>query len=139
MTSNLNLLVVSAGLCLAVALVEAWLLVGRVASEHGLLARWFPGKQDLLRSHIDYLMMAQLLFVVFLMFRSFDLAPSPYIVLATCIGSFGNPLAFLVRAMRPRYLEMPPLAFTAMIGISCILTTLGYGASAYMLADAALR
>lgn len=138
MTSNLNLLIVTGSLCLAMALIEACLLVGRFASEDGPVARLVPGKQDLLKSHIDYLMMAQFLFIFFLMYRSFDLAPSSYVIGATCIGSFFNPFAFLVRALRPNYLKAPPAAFTAMISVSCILTTLGYGFSAWHFAKAAL-
>lgn len=139
MTSALNLLVVTGGLCLGIALVEAWLLVGRFASEDGPVARLIPGKQDLLKSHIDFLMMAQLLFIAFLMSKTFLLAPSPYILGATCIGSFFNPFAFLVRAVRPSYLTSPPAPFKAMISLSCILTTIGYGSLAWLFAQAALR
>lgn len=139
MTPSLNLLVLTGSTCLTVALVEAWLLVGRFASEDGPVARYIPGKHDLLKSHIDYLMMAQLLFISFMLFKLLSVAPSPYVIAATCIGSFFNPFAFLIRAIRPNYLATPPLPFTSMISISCILTTVGYGVSAWLFAQAALR
>jgi hypothetical protein len=49
-----------------------------------------------------------------------------------CVGSFFNPLAFLVRAIRPSYQKSAPMAFTAMITVSCLLTTIGYAGSAWL-------
>lgn len=130
--------VLTGAVCLSVALVQAWLLVARFASEEGPVARLIPGKHDLLRSHIDYLMMAQFLFVFYALYRYFELGPPAWLVVATCIGSFFNPFAFFVRALRPQYLTNPPAPFMIMITLSCILTTLGYGVTAWMLANAAL-
>lgn len=129
--------VLAGAICLAVALVQAWLLVARFASDEGPVARLIPGKQDLLRSHIDYLMMAQFLFVFYALYAHFALSPPAWLVMATCIGSFFNPFAFFVRALRPQYLKSPPAAFMAMITLSCVLTTVGYGATAWLLARAA--
>jgi len=125
-------------LCLLVALVQAWLLVVRFASDTGPLARLIPGRQDLLRSHIDYLMMALFLFVFFLLYRAFAVTPPMWVVVSACIGSFFNPFAFFVRALRPDYLKRPAPMFTAMITTSCILATVGYGTSAVLFARAAL-
>jgi hypothetical protein len=130
--------VLMGSLCLGVALIQAWLLVARFASDDSAIARLIPGKQDLLRSHIDYLMMAQFLFVFFALYKHFALLPPLWIVAAVCIGSFFNPFAFFVRAIKPGYLKAPPAHFMAMITVSCILTTVGYGATAWLLANAAL-
>jgi hypothetical protein len=43
--------------CLSMALIEAWLLVALMASPAGALQRLLPNRADLVRSHIDYLMM----------------------------------------------------------------------------------
>jgi hypothetical protein len=132
-------LVLTGAVCLVVALIQAWLLVARFASDEGPVARIIPGKQDLLRSHIDYLMMAQFLFVFFALYRYFAIVPPVWLLVAICLGSFFNPFAFFVRALRPQYLTSPPPAFMAMITLSCVLTTIGYGATAWLLAEAALQ
>jgi len=129
--------ILAGAICLGTALIQAWLLVGRFASDEGPLARLIPGKQDLLRSHIDYLMMAQFLFVFYALYAYFSITPPVWVIAATCIGSFFNPFAFLWRAVRPHDVRGAPGGFVPMITVSCILTTIGYGATAWLLTSAA--
>lgn len=138
MANNIDSLLIAGSLCLLMALIEAWLLVARFPSDDSAIARLIPGKQDLLRSHIDYLMMAQFLYVLYGLFRLLAVSPNGYLLLAILIGSFFNPFAFLVRAIRPHYLKQPSLTFKIMISTSCLLTTLGYGAAALLIASAAI-
>jgi len=129
--------ILAAAICLGFALLQAWLLVARFASDVGPVARIIPGKADLLRSHIDYLMMAQFLFVFYALHQYLAVAPPAWLVAATCLGSFFNPFAFMIRALRPHYLTNPPPPFMIMITLSCLATTVGYGATAWLLAGAA--
>ena len=126
-----------AAVCLGVALLEAWLIVAHFSNPRGAVARAIPGGKDLLRSHIDYLMMAQFLFAFYALFRVTALAPAAWIVAALCFGSFFNPFAFLVRATRPHYLETPPGLFKGLLAVSCTATTIGYAATAWILVRAA--
>jgi len=139
MASQNIYLVMMGSLCLIVALIEAWLLVAVFSSDDSPVSRIVPGRQDLLRSHIDYLMMSQFLFVFFMLYRTLEVTPPVWLVAAICIGSFFNPFAFLVRAVKPAYKTNAPTAFTGMITISCLLTTAGYGYSAWLFASAVLR
>jgi hypothetical protein len=129
-------LVVTGSFCLIAALAEAWLLVMVFSMPGGGLARLIPGIQDLLKSHIDHLMMALLLFVFFLLFGHFRIAAPAWAILALCLGSIGNPALFLVRAIRPALKEPTP-AFRLAMSASCSLTTLGYVAGAWMVGRAA--
>lgn len=131
-------LLLTASLCLVVALLQAWLLVAVFSSDDSPVLKLIPGRQDLLKSHIDYLMMAQFQFIFFMLFRTLEIIPPAWMTAFICIGSFFNPFAFFVRALRPGYLKSPPIAFTAMITLSCILTTVGYGAAAWFAAKEAL-
>src|SRR5262245_40372209 len=124
--------VLTGSLCLVVALIQSWLLVAVFSSDQRPVSRVIPSKHDLLKSHIDYLMMAQFLFIFFMLFRSFALEPPWWLVAAVCVGSFFNPLAFFIRAVKPAYLKQPPLSFTLMISVSCLLTTAGYAATAWI-------
>ena len=130
--------VLTGSLCLIIALIQAWLLVAVFSSETSPVSRIIPGRQDLLKSHIDYLMMAQFLFIFFMLYRVLSLTPPLWVVACVCIGSFFNPFAFFVRAVKPDYLRNAPMAFVGMITVGCILTIVGYGASALMFARAVL-
>lgn len=130
-------LLIVGSLCLAMALIQAWLLVAVFASDDSPMLKFIPGRQDLLKSHIDYLMMAQFLFIFFMLFRTLALVPPTWVLVAMSVGSFFNPFAFFVRAIRPTYLKAPPVVFTATITVSCILTTVGYGAAAWLIASTA--
>lgn len=119
-------MVLTGSLSLAVAQLEAWMLVASISNPSGTLVRLIPGTSDLLRSHLDYLMMAMLLYIFFGLFTHFKVAAHPVILLSMCIGSIGYPFLFLVRAMRPGLKGSNPPFFRVAMGISCILTTIGY-------------
>ncbi len=131
-------LVVIGALCLCVALVEAWMMVAVFSNPKGGLARLVPGGQDLLKSHIDYLMMSQLLFIFYLLFAHFGVKASPFLVFAMCVGSVGNAGLFLIRAVRPSLKEKPTPPFRMTMLASCVLTTLGYLGGALTVGGAAV-
>src|SRR6266516_2281656 len=60
-----------------------------------LMKRLFPSYQNLLKAHIDYLLMTGLLMIFFLLFNHFRVSPSPLVVFAMSVGSFMNPVAFI--------------------------------------------
>ncbi|BDV33087.1 hypothetical protein [Methylocystis iwaonis] len=127
----------SASACLFVALIEAWLLL-ITAKGSGAASRWIPNIKDLLKSHIDYLMMALFLFVFFGLFRLLAVVPPGWVVASACFGAFFNPAGFLVCALRPSYVVSPPGAFLAWMLLSCVATTVGFAAAGWMIAAAAL-
>lgn len=132
------LLAVTASILLLVALAQSWAIVAVLSAPEGPVAKIIPGSRELIRSHIDYLMMAQFLFVLYGLFRLLSIQPSIWLVVLTCFGSFFNPFAFFLRAMYPAWLEAPPKPYTVLITTSCIATTVGYATIAVILARAAL-
>jgi hypothetical protein len=131
-------LVITGSLCLILALVEAWLLVVLVSNPGGRLARWIPGFRDLLKSHIDYLMMALFLFAFYLLFAHFQIRPPVLVILPLILGSLGNPMLFLIRAINPVWKDEPAPRFRLFMTVSCLLTTVGYGGSAWLVGSSAL-
>jgi hypothetical protein len=121
-------------LCLTLALILAWCLVG--VRTTGFMKRWFPSYQYLLKAHIDYLMMTGLLFIFFLLFTHFRLTPPPLIVVAMSVGSLVNPAAFLALAIKPDLPQRPASVFGAMVSCGFVLTTIGYGGAAWVVARA---
>ena len=96
---------------------------------------WF-NYQYLLKSHIDFLMMTGLLFVFFLLFRQLHVTPPPFIVVAMSVGSLGNPLGFLALALKPDMSQRPLSPFGVIIVGSFMMTTIGYGGAAWVVAHA---
>jgi hypothetical protein len=120
-------LVITGCICLAVALVEAWSLVAIFSGGNSSwLARKLPGVTDLIKSHIDYLMMSMLLFIIFLLLSHYQRSPEFFVIFSVCAGSIFNPFLFLVRAINPSLKEQPSPGFRLAMLISCLLTTVGY-------------
>jgi hypothetical protein len=131
-------LAVTGSLCLMLALIEAWLLVALATNPAGGLSRWIADFADLVKSHIDYLLMALFLFVFYLLFAHFTIAAPVWLVAAMCLGSLGNPALFLVRAMKPEFKTEPTAWFRILMGSSCVLTTVGYAGGAWLVGWGAL-
>lgn len=119
-----------AGLCLTIALAIAWVLGVTLFFPDGVLAGLLVERADIIRAHIDYLMMAQFLFIFFLLFRQYSIDPPVWVVAACCFGAFFNPLAFLVRGLTPKLSIVAAIPveahFPFQAGLSFTLTTIGF-------------
>lgn len=132
-----------AGLLLTIALAIAWVLGVTLFFPGGYLASFVVERKDLIRSHIDYLMMSQFLFIFFLMFRHFSIEPPLWVLGASCYGAFVNPLGFLLRALRHKaaVVAAAPVEpyFPLQAGVSFSLTTIGFLAAVVLTARAAWK
>ena len=131
-----SLLVVVGSLCLLITLVLAWCLVGIRSS--AFMKGLFPNYQNLLKAHLDYLMMTGLLMIFFLLFNHFRVSPPAVVVLAMCAGSFMNPVGFIALAIRPTLRQQPTSPFGMVMAASFSLTTIGYAGAAWLIGQAAL-
>ena len=132
-----NVLVAVGSLCLLITLILAWCRVGVRSSAS--MKRVFPNYQNLLKAHIDYLMMTGLLMIFFLLFNHFRVSPSPLVVFSMCAGSFMNPVGFIALAIRPGLNQKPTSPFGSIMASSFTLTTIGYAGAAWVIGRAALR
>ncbi|MDO9423845.1 MAG: hypothetical protein Q7T40_06605 [Methylobacter sp.] len=130
MTMTNLFLLVFAGLCLTIALAIAWVLGITLFFPDGVLAGFLVERADIIRAHVDYLMMAQFLFIFFLLFRQYSIVPPVWVVAACCFGAFFNPLAFLVRGLTPKSSIVAAIPvephFPLQAGLSFTLTTIGF-------------
>ena len=131
-----------AALCLAIALSIAWLLGITLFFPAGQLAAVIVERADIIRAHIDYLMMSQFLFIFFLLFRHYAIQPPLWVVGACCYGAFFNPLAFLIRGLSAKpdvaaIVVEPHFPLPAIISFS--LTTLGFMAAVILAVRAAWK
>jgi len=102
------------------------------------LKKLFPSYQNLLKSHIDYILMSLLLFAFYLLYAHFDITPHGALVIATCMGSLINPFGFLLLAMKPDLAQNMPKPIGALVIGGFILTTTGYAGGALLVAKAVL-
>jgi len=90
-------------------------------------------RADLIRAHIDYLMMAQFLFLFALLFRQYSIVPPWWIVGASCFWRFLQSTGVVLRALHPKIdpASIPEPHFPFHAGLSFSLTTIGFlGAAA---------
>jgi hypothetical protein len=130
-----------AGLCLAIALVLAWVLGITLFYPDSYLAGFIVNRSYFIKAHIDFLMMAQFLFIFGLLFRQFLIEPPIWVVGAICYGAFFNPLGFLKVALQPKPVIVAPVEahFPPMALISFSMTTIGFSAAVVLVARAAWK
>jgi hypothetical protein len=131
-----GVLVVVGSLCLTITLVLAWCLLGVRTSAR--VRKLFPNVPNLLKAHIDYLIMTGLLIIFYLLFARFQLSVSPVILVAMSVGSLMNSLGFLVLAIKPDTKQIPASPFGAIMATSFALTTIGYAGAAWSVAHVAV-
>jgi hypothetical protein len=141
MTMTNLFLLAFAGLCLTIALAIAWVLGITLFFPDGVLAGFLVERADIIRAHIDYLMMAQFLFIFFLLFRQYSIDPPIWVVAACCFGAFFNPLAFLIRGLTPKPSVVISVEahFPFQAGLSFTLTTVGFLAVVVLVIRAVLK
>jgi hypothetical protein len=118
-----------------VTLGLSWCLVGVRTS--AFMKSLFASYPNLLKAHLDYLMMTGLLMVFFLLFAHFHVSPSPLIVWAMSIGSFMNPVGFILLSVKPNLSQHPASPFGILMSGSFTLTTIGYAGAALSVGRAA--
>lgn len=111
MNTSIELLPLAAAICLFVALIQAWFMTMiRYLKMEGI-KKLFPGYRDLVRSHIDFLMMAALIFSLYLVILKLNIELPNFICWLIAIGAIYNPLGFLFQAIKPSIAEGEGLLF----------------------------
>lgn len=132
-----GMLAAAGSVCLTLALVLAWCLAG--ARSSSFVKRFFPSYPYLLKAHLDFLMMAGLLYLFFLLFEHLRIAPPPAVVGAMCVGSITNPAGFVALSLKPDLPQRPATPFGALMATSFAFTTVGYGGGAWCVARAVVH
>jgi hypothetical protein len=137
--SALFMLGVFAAFLLFLALVLAWVLGITLFYPRGALSRRLADRNDIIRGHIDYLMMSQFLFLFFLAFKQYSIRPPLPIVTCLCFGAFFNPFAFVLRGLRGPPSAPPEEGFPVSAIASFSATTLGFLGATWLIIEAAWR
>ena len=127
MTLSHESLLFIASFCLLVSLLLAWLGALILYGKIGFLKAIFPASHQLIRAHIDYLLMTGLLVVTYYMFEVRALEMPKAIILATCIGALYNPFGFIVLAIKPAMANPQTILDKTRILVGFLPTTVGFG------------
>jgi hypothetical protein len=128
-----------AAFLLLLALLLAWALGIALFYPGGALAGRLVNRQDIIRAHIDYLMMAQFLFLFFVAFKQFAISPPAPLVVCMCVGAFFNPFAFVMRGLSAPPAAPPPPGIPLPALVSFSATTIGFLGAALLIVQAAWR
>ena len=126
---TMNALAIAGAAELLVSLTLAWLGAFTMYLRPPLLTRLFPRPMYIIKTHIDFLLMALLLFAFYLL-----AVPLPgWIIACTIIGSVSNPFLFIVLAVN----QQPDMSPTGLLGIGTVLSfliaTAGFGGAGLVL------
>ncbi|MDY6905508.1 MAG: hypothetical protein SWH61_12585 [Thermodesulfobacteriota bacterium] len=128
MIINASLLPLAGAICLLAAIAEGWIMALIRYADLRPLKRRFPGYRYLARSHVDFAVMAALLFGIYLLQAGMDLSLSALTVAALIIGALYDPFGFFLQALKPDIAESDAPLMKLLILAGFIPATYGFGA-----------
>lgn len=129
MNLELTDLLGTAAICMILSLILAWLGSMIIYAKIKFLKRLFPATHNLIRAHIDYLMMTGLLVITYFLMVHLQINLPDFVILALCVGALYNPFGFIVIAVKPKMANPETLSEKALILTGFIPATLGFGYS----------
>jgi hypothetical protein len=124
--SLLWLLATAAGVMLF-SLLEAWLATLIVYGKVAFLKKVFPVPHNLIRSHVDYLIMTTLLCVTYFTCLHLAIALPKWLIVTLCFGVIYNPFGFFIKAIKPNAGNAETPFGRALVCLSFVPTTIGFG------------
>jgi len=125
-------LLIGASVFVLASLSLAWLSTAvRILRVKSLRAR-FPAHDNLVKAHIDYLLMALLLIAYYLLGDTLEIEFPGWVILMMIFGGTVNPLTFIIVAMSKPEDFKPGSSFMALTMLSFTATTLGFAAAAVL-------
>lgn len=118
---------ICAAALLLISLGLAWLASFILYAQIAFLKKIFPATHQLIRAHIDYLLMSLLLVAAHYLDQTLSLALPTSIIVITCIGAIYNPFGFIVLAMKPAMANPKTFGEKARVLLGFLPATIGYG------------
>lgn len=132
MFSSPNALLITGAICMLISLALAWLASLIFYAKVQRLKAIFPATHQLIRAHIDYLLMFILLVTTYYLVKELNITLPAWVIALLCIGSLYNPFGFILLAIKPKLAnpETPLQKLRVLTGF--LPATLGYGAAMIM-------
>jgi hypothetical protein len=120
-------MLITAAVALLISLVEAWLATLIIYGKIGFLKRIFPATHNLIRSHVDYTIMAALLGFTYFSVAHLGIYIPKYIIVILCIGVLYNPFGFVIKAINPNAGNSDTFFGKLIVCLGFIPATIGFG------------
>ena len=125
----MKLLVMSGAFLILFSIAIGWLIIAKKYLSLGIIERLIRDDKKLVKAHIDYIMMALILFSFF--FIGVNL-PLPVIILA-CAGALADPALFIYLSVKPNINKNIGSPFSVISTIIFLITTVGIGGAAFFI------
>ncbi|KZY30708.1 MULTISPECIES: hypothetical protein [unclassified Oleiphilus] len=127
MTNVADYLLLTAAFSLLLSLALAWLASFILYADIKALKRLFPASHQLIRAHIDYILMCLLLVACYYLNEKLSLELPGWVIYTTCFGALYNPFGFIVLAIKPHMAKPKSTSDKARILLGFLPATIGYG------------
>jgi len=117
------LLVITGALLIILSIVLGWTIVAHRYLGLKFLKRIIRDESKLGMCHMEYVMMALVLFAFYL----FKIDLPWYLIILSCIGALSNPSLLLVVSVKPKIGTKPKSPFGMISTASFLITTIGFG------------
>ena len=128
----MQVMAIGASVFVIISLALAWLATAVRIMQIPKLQERFPSSDHIVKSHIDFLLMALLLIGFYLLANTFGITYPAWAVWSMVIGGFTNSFTFILVAMQTTEDFKPGPLFAIGTTASFIITTLGFGAASIM-------
>lgn len=122
-----NAILITAAVCMLISLGLAWLASFILYAKIKSLKAIFPATHQLIRAHIDYLLMTGLLVISYYLIDHLAITLPGWVILLLCVGALYNPFGFIVLAMKPHLANPETFGQKARVLLGFLPATLGYG------------
>ena len=127
MTINHDTLLLIAAICLIISLGLAWVASFIMYAKIAWLKKMVKANHQLIRAHIDYLLMCLLLVVTYYLCQERDIILPAWCVVTACIGALYNPFGFSVLAFKPKMANPETRLEKARVLLGFLPATIGFG------------
>lgn len=127
MTINHDTLILIAAICLIISLGLAWLASFIMYAKIVWLKKLVKANHQLIRAHIDYLLMCLLLVVTYYLCQERDIILPVWCIVTACIGALYNPFGFIVLAFKPKMANPETRLEKARVLLGFLPATIGFG------------
>ena len=124
---SMSWLLVTAAGALIFSLFEAWLATLIIYGKVKVLKKIFPATHNLIRSHVDYIMMTCLLGVSYFFCLHLNIVLPKAIIVLICIGVIYNPFGFFIKAINPNAGQSETIFGKVVVCAAFLPTTIGFG------------
>lgn len=126
MTISHDTLLFIAAICLLFSLALAWLASFILYAKVAWLKKRIKANHQLIRAHIDYLLMSLLLVVTYYLCDVRAVVLPDWCVVTACIGALYNPFGFIVLAFKPAMANPETRLEQARVLLGFLPATIGF-------------